>query len=78
MTAVDGRTKAGKLALFFLPLVTVLREGLEAVVFVGGVALGESATSIPLATIVGIICGIVVGYIIYAFGSRTSEFTRLA
>jgi high-affinity iron transporter len=70
--AVDGRTRAGKWALLVLPLVTVLREGLEAVVFVGGVSLGQPATSIPLAAIVGIICGIIVGYIIYAFASRTT------
>ncbi|KAF8464523.1 hypothetical protein JB92DRAFT_3086269 [Gautieria morchelliformis] len=35
------------------------------------VSLGESATSIPIAAIVGIICG-VVGCIICAFSSRTS------
>jgi high-affinity iron transporter len=54
-------------------LITVLREGIEAVVFVGGVSLGEPATSIPLAAIVGIVCGVFVGYIICAFASRTSE-----
>ena len=32
----DGRS--GKWALFLLPFITVLREGLEAVVFVGGVS----------------------------------------
>lgn len=58
--------------LFVLPLVTVLREGLEAVVFVGGVSLGQPATSIPLAAIIGLICGLLVGYIIYASSSRTS------
>jgi len=47
-----------------------LREGLEAVVFVGGVSLGQSAKSIPAAAIVGIICGLIVGYLIYASGSR--------
>lgn len=73
MADVDGRTKAGKWALVVLPLITVLREGMEAVVFVGGVSLGQPATSIPLAAIVGIICGLVVGYIIYAFASRTSQ-----
>ena len=31
--------KGGKWTLFLLPLITVLREGLEAVVFVGGVGL---------------------------------------
>jgi len=70
--AIDGRTKAGKWALLVLPLVTVLREGMEAVVFVGGVSLGQPATSIPLAAIIAIICGLVVGYFIYAFASRTT------
>ena len=56
-----------------LPLITVLREGMEAVVFVGGISLGQPATSIPLAAIVGIICGLVVGYLIYTFASRTSQ-----
>lgn len=31
--------KGGKWTLFLIPLITVLREGLEAVVFVGGVSL---------------------------------------
>lgn len=46
--------------------------GLEAVIFVGGVAVGEPATAIPLATIMGIICGLACGYLIYAFASRTT------
>jgi len=69
---VDGRAKAGKWALVILPLITVLREGIEAVVFVGGVSLGQSGTSIPLAAIIGILCGLFVGYLIYAFASRTT------
>jgi len=59
--------------LVFLPLITVLREGMEAVVFVGGVSLGQPGTAIPLAAIIGIICGLIVGYIIYAFASRSSQ-----
>ena len=74
MIDVDGRTKAGKWTLLILPLITVLREGIEAIVFVGGVSLGQPATSIPLAAIIGIICGLIVGYLIYAFASRTSQF----
>ncbi|KAG6841149.1 hypothetical protein C0991_001426 [Blastosporella zonata] len=70
--AVDGKTKTGKWVLFVLPFITVLREGIEAVVFVGGVSLGQSATSIPIAAIVGIICGLVVGVIIYQFASRST------
>ncbi|KAG5638014.1 hypothetical protein H0H81_002282 [Sphagnurus paluster] len=69
---VDGRTKTGKWVLFILPFVTVLREGMEAVVFVGGVALGQSATSIPIAAIVGLVCGLVCGLLIYQFASRST------
>jgi len=66
----EGRT--GKWALFLLPLVTILREGMEAIVFVGGVSLGQSATSIPIAAIVGIVCGLICGFIIYTFASRAT------
>ncbi|KAF9028652.1 FTR1-domain-containing protein [Hymenopellis radicata] len=45
---------------------------MEAVIFVGGVSLGQPATSIPLAAIVGIICGLIVGFLIYTFASRTT------
>jgi high-affinity iron transporter len=38
MRKKEGR--GGKWALFLLPFITVLREGLEAVVFVGGVSWG--------------------------------------
>ncbi|KAI5116372.1 hypothetical protein M0805_008685 [Coniferiporia weirii] len=70
-----GRT--GRWVLFGLPLITVLREGMEAVVFVGGVALGQSATAIPIAAIVGLVCGLIVGFIIYAFASRSTLSTFL-
>lgn len=33
----EAESQGGKWALFMLPFITVLREGLEAVVFVGGV-----------------------------------------
>ena len=69
-----GRSKMGKWALFTLPFVVVLREGLEAVVFVGGVSLGQSGTSIPIAAIVGIICGLTCGFVIYEFASRASKY----
>ena len=60
--------------LFLLPLITVLREGMEAVVFVGGVTLGQSATAIPIAAIVGLIAGLACGFLIYAFASRSGAF----
>ncbi|KAI0747069.1 iron permease FTR1 [Daedaleopsis nitida] len=68
----DKGARTGKYVLFILPLITVLREGMEAVVFVGGVSLGQPATSIPIAAIVGLVCGLVCGYLIYAFASRTT------
>jgi high-affinity iron transporter len=59
--------KSRKYAMFILPFITVLREGLEAVVFVGGVSLSEPATSFPLAVVVGILCGVLIGYFIYKY-----------
>jgi len=78
MALVDasGAARTGKWALFTLPFVVVLREGLEAVVFVGGVSLGQSAKSIPIAAILGIFCGLICGFLIYAFASRTSKHWR--
>lgn len=57
-------------AMFTLPFITILREGVEAVVFIGGVSLGLPASSIPLATICGLLCGIAVGALIYFGGNR--------
>lgn len=54
-----------KYAMFILPFVTVLREGLEGVVFIGGVSLGLPAASFPLAVVAGIGCGSLVGFFIY-------------
>ncbi|KAI1321027.1 high-affinity iron permease [Mortierella claussenii] len=56
-------------ALFILPLITVLREGLEAIVFIGGITFSEQARAIPAAVIVGILCGLFVGYLLYRGGS---------
>ena len=54
-----------KYAMFILPLVTVLREGIEAVVFIAGVSFSAPPTSIPLPVIIGILAGSVIGYLIY-------------
>ncbi|KAL9111613.1 MAG: hypothetical protein Q9227_003886, partial [Pyrenula ochraceoflavens] len=54
-----------KYAMLMLPLITVLREGLEAVVFIGGVSLGLPATSIPIPAITGLAAGCLIGYFIY-------------
>ncbi|KAF2497205.1 plasma membrane iron permease-like protein [Lophium mytilinum] len=70
----NGRFKrwAEKYAMFLLPFVTVLREGLEAVIFIGGVGLGLPATAFPIAVICGLLAGGAVGFVIYKGGNRTS------
>jgi high-affinity iron transporter len=62
-----GRLKrwGEKYCMFLLPFVTVLREGLEAMVFIGGVGLGLPATSFPLAVVCGLGAGLAIGYLIY-------------
>lgn len=60
---------AEKYAMFLLPFVTVLREGIEAIVFIGGVSLGVQASSIPLPTFCGLLAGCAVGFIIYKGGN---------
>jgi high-affinity iron transporter len=56
---------AQKYALFWLAFITVMREGLEAVIFIGGVGLSYPASAFPLPVITGLLTGIVIGYIIY-------------
>ncbi|KAF2789321.1 plasma membrane iron permease [Melanomma pulvis-pyrius CBS 109.77] len=71
---VGGRFKrwGEKYAMFILPFITVLREGIEAVLFIAGVGLGLPATSFPLAVICGLGAGVLVGFLIYKGGNRTS------
>lgn len=54
-----------KYALFALPFITVLREGIEAIVFVAGVSFTAPATAFPLPAVTGLALGILVGYILY-------------
>jgi high-affinity iron transporter len=56
---------AEKYAMFILPFITVLREGLEAVVFIAGVSFSAPASSVPLPVFIGLIAGSFVGYLIY-------------
>ncbi|KAJ5729651.1 uncharacterized protein N7483_004159 [Penicillium malachiteum] len=59
-------------AMFILPLITTMREGVEAVVFVGGVSLGYLATAFPLPVVTGIITGLLCGWLIYRGGNVVS------
>lgn len=61
-----------KYAMAVLPFITTLREGLEAVVFVGGVGLSSPATSFPIPVITGLLAGVLIGVIMYYTGSTVS------
>ena len=66
-----------KYSMFILPFITVLREGLEAVIFIGGVGLTLPATSFPLAVICGLLAGALIGVIIYKYGLAWLLFVTL-
>lgn len=61
-----------KYFLAFLPFITTLREGLEAVVFVGGIGVNQPASSFPLAIICGGLLGFFIGYLLYSGGNHMS------
>lgn len=61
-----------KYCFFILPFVTCIREGLEAVVFVGGVGLNRPVSSFPLPVISGLLAGIAVGFALYYWESTIS------
>jgi len=53
--------KGGKMILFGLPLITVLREGLEGVVFLGGIGLSESPPAVAGGAFFGLVIGSCIG-----------------
>lgn len=61
--------KSRKYAMVILPFITVLREGLEAVVFVGGVSLSEPASAFPLPAITALLAGGFISWLIYKGGN---------
>lgn len=66
------RRVSAKYFLAILPLVTTLREGLEAVVFVGGIGVLQPALLFPLAILCGAALGASVGITLYRGGNRMS------
>lgn len=54
-----------KYAMFVLPFITVLREGIEGIVFVAGVSFSAPVTAVPLPVIFGLLSGSLVGYALY-------------
>lgn len=65
------RANRGRTAIFTIPAVTTCREGLEGVVFIGGVSLGLPATSIPLPAVLGLAVGFGIGGLVFKLGSFT-------
>lgn len=62
-------TWSKKYAMFLLPFITVLREGLECVIFVGGVSFAAPATAFPLPVVTGLLGGSAIGWLIYKGGN---------
>jgi len=56
-----------KCSMFILPFITVLREGIEAVVFIAGVTFHAPSASVPLPTVTGLAVGCFIGYLIYRY-----------
>lgn len=54
-----------KYAMFVLPFITVLREGIEGIVFVAGVSFSAPVTAVPIPVITGLFFGSLVGYVLY-------------
>lgn len=61
-----------KYYLAILPFVTTLREGLEAVVFIGGIGTSQPPMSLPLAIACGTAMGASIGYFLYKGGNKLS------
>lgn len=61
-----------KYFLAILPFITTLREGMEAVVFIGGIGMTSPPSSIPLSIVAGLAFGVVVGLILYKGGNHLS------
>ncbi len=67
----DELTGSGR-GIFMLIFLTVVREGVETAVFIGGVG-ASNWRSLPLPAFVGIILGLLVGFVIVRGGRRVSN-----
>ncbi|KAJ3121407.1 high-affinity iron permease [Physocladia obscura] len=61
--------------MFILPFITVLREGLECVVFFGGIGIASDPGTIPLAAAFGFLAGGLIGYGIFKAGNSMKART---
>lgn len=72
--ATKSSTWSEKNTMFILPFVTTLREGLEAIVFVGGIGINENTSIVAIvnAGIVAMAIGSCVGMVLYRSGNTLS------
>lgn len=74
---VEGADKmvlSEKYAMFLLPFITTMREGLEAIVFVGGIGLNEDtlATAVLVSSVAALVMGTAIGIVLYRLGNTLS------
>ena len=62
-----------KYAMFALPFITVLREGIEGIVFVAGVSFSAPVTAVPLPVVFGLLFGALVGYALYRYVNKNGK-----
>lgn len=69
-----GRSMSEKYSMFILPFITTLREGLEAIVFIGGIGINENTTvwSIVNSAVLAIVIGSSCGVVLYKSGNTIS------
>lgn len=63
-----------KYSMFILPFVTTLREGMEAIVFIGGIGINEDTSIVAIvnSTVLAIILGAAIGILLYRSGNTLS------
>ncbi|CCH62632.1 hypothetical protein TBLA_0H03510 [Henningerozyma blattae CBS 6284] len=61
-----------KYAFFILPFITALREGLEAMVYIGGIGIDQPLTSIPLSMLSGATLSGIFGYFFFQYSKSVS------
>lgn len=59
-----------KYSLMILPMVTLLREGLEAIFVISGVSASEPASTLPLSIISALALGSLIGFSLYKGGNK--------
>ncbi|ODO03380.1 iron ion transporter [Cryptococcus wingfieldii CBS 7118] len=72
------RTNKANAILFGLPFITVLREGLEGIVFLGGIGLSEKPSSVFGGGLAGLIVGALCAYLLFSSTSPLSVHTFTA